>query len=148
MAKPVFWRGGHTMHRCMYHIVFVPKYRRRVLQRELVRRLTHLFYECCKTNRWYIHELAIMPDHVHMLLQLPPRMPIPTAIQYLKGGSSKIIRKEFPELEEFLWGDSLWADGYFAETVGRASEHIMREYIRSQWAEEKQHKPRASARGS
>ena len=136
MPKPVFWKGGHTFHRLMYHIVFVPKYRRRVLQRELVRHLTHLFYECCKANRWYIHELAIMPDHVHMLLQLPPRMPLPKAVQYLKGGTSKIIRKAFPELEEFLWGDSLWADGYFAESVGRANETAMRHYIRSQWAEE------------
>lgn len=78
-----------------------------------------------------------MPDHVHILIQLPPRTNLPTAVQYLKGGSSKIIRKEFPELQEFLWGDSLWADGYFAETVGRASEDAMRMYIRMQWAQEK-----------
>ena len=77
-----------------------------------------------------------MPDHVHMLLQLRPNVPLPQAVQYLKGGTSKIIRKEFPELEEFLWGDSLWADGYFAETVGRANETAMRQYIKSQWAEE------------
>ena len=89
-------------------------------------------------NRWYIHELAIMPDHVHMLLQLPPRISLPTAIQYLKGGTSKVIRKEFPELEEFLWGDSLWADGYFAETVGRANETAMRRYITTQWEREPQ----------
>jgi len=137
MPKSVFWRGGHTYHRLLYHIVFVPKYRRRVLQRRLVQRLTTLLYDACRTNRWYIHELAIMPDHVHMLIQLPPTMSVPTAVQYLKGGTSKIIRKEFPELEEFLWGDSLWADGYFAETVGRATESIMRKYIREQWAHER-----------
>lgn len=83
MPKPVFWRGGHTFHRLFYHIVFVPKYRRRVLQRQLVQRLTHLFYEYCKANRWYIHELSILPNHVHMLLQLPPKIPLPIAIQYL-----------------------------------------------------------------
>ena len=120
----------------MYHVVFVPKYRRKVLQREPVRRLTSLVYECCKVNRWYIHELAVMPDHVHMLLQLPPRDSLPQAVQYMKGGTSKVIRREFPELEEFLWGDSLWADGYFAETVGRASETAMRTYIKAQWARE------------
>lgn len=134
--KVIFWRGGHTFHRLLYHVVFVPKYRRRVLQRELVRRLTGLFYDCCKMNRWYIHELAIMPDHIHMLIQLPPRTPVPEAVQYLKGGTSKVIRKEFPELEEFLWGGSLWADGYFAETVGRASEDAVRKYIKAQWAQE------------
>ena len=137
MARPQFWRGGHTFHRLFYHLVFVPKYRRRVLQRQLVRRLTNLLYACCRMNRWYIHELAILPDHVHMLIQLPPRTSLPQAVQFLKGGTSKVIRKEFPELEEFLWGDSLWADGYFAETVGRASETTMREYIRKQWAQEK-----------
>ena len=78
-----------------------------------------------------------MPDHVHMLLQLRPNTSIPKAIQYFKGGTSKIVRKEFPELEEFLWGDSLWADGYFIESVGRANEAIMRKYIRLQWKQEK-----------
>ena len=135
MPKPVFWRGGHTFHRHLFHLVFVPKYRRKVLNPQLVRRLTSLWYECCRINRWYIHELSILPDHVHMLIQLPPRVSVPTAVQFLKGGTSKVIRKEFPELEEFLWGDLLWADGYFSETVGRANETTMRHYIRSQWAE-------------
>ena len=147
MPKPVFWRGGHTIHRHLYHIVFVPKYRRRVLQRELVRRLTQLFYECCRVNRWYIHQLAILPDHVHMLIQLPPRVTVPYAVQYLKGGTSRVVREEFPELEEFLWGDSLWADGYFSETVGRASEAVMRRYLKEQWAQEKEDKPRPLGRG-
>lgn len=136
MSKSLFWRGGHSFHRLLYHVVFVPKYRRKVLQPGLVSRLTDLFYECCKMNRWFIHELSIQPDHVHMLLQLPPRTPLPRAIQYLKGGSSKVMRREFPELEEFLWGDSLWADGYFAETIGRMDEAVIRHYIQTQWAQE------------
>ena len=139
--KHIFWHGAHTTHRLLYHLVFIPKYRRKVLHRELVKRLTDLFYDCCRANRWYIHEMTIMPDHVHILIQLPPRTPISTAAQYLKGGSSKVIRKECPELEEFLWGDSLWADGYFVETVGRASEETMRTYIRMQWAQEERPSP-------
>ncbi len=67
-----------------------------------------------------------------MLLQLPPRDALPTAIQYLKGGSSKVIRREFPELQEFLWGDSLWADGYFVESIGRMDEEVIRNYIQAQ----------------
>jgi len=71
---------------------------------------------------------------------------LPTLSQELsnssRGGSSKIIRKEFPELEEFLWGDSLWTDGYFAETVGRANEDIIRRYIKAQWSQ-----PQNSSRG-
>ena len=136
-----FWHNAHTTHRLLYHVVFVPKYRRKILQRELVRRLTELFYDCCRANRWYIHELAILPDHIHILLQLPPRIPICDALQSLKGGTSRVIRKEFPELQEFLWGDSLWADGYFAETAGRASEQAIRKYIKAQWAQEPSSSP-------
>ena len=148
MRDIIWWRGGHTFHRNLYHIVFVPKYRRKVLHRKLAQRLSLLWYECCRMNRWYIHELQILPDHVHMLIQIPPKVSIATAIQYIKGGSSKVIRKEFPELQEFLWGDSLWQDGYFSETVGRANETIMRDYIRKQWEEEsKRNKPRPLGRG-
>lgn len=83
-------------------------------------------------NRWWIGELAIEPDHVHVLIQYHPRESIADVVQILKGGSSRVIRKEFPELEEFLWGDSFWADGYFAESVGKVNEEIIRRYIRSQ----------------
>ena len=73
-----------------------------------------------------------MPDHIHMLVQLKPDMSLAKIVQYFKGGSSKIIRQEFPKLEEFLWGDSFWADGYFAETVGIAQEEMIRRYIKEQ----------------
>jgi putative transposase len=116
--------------------VFVPKYRRAVLRRKLVKRLFQLWYECCKVNKWYIHELQVLPDHVHMLIQLPPTVTVSKAVQYLKGGTSHVIRREYPELEEWLWGDSLWQDGYFAETVGRGTEEAMRRYIQKQWEQE------------
>ncbi len=71
-----------------------------------------------------------MKDHVHMLIQLRPKESVSEVVQILKGGSSKKIREEFTELEEFLWGDSFWADGYFAETVGHVDEETIRQYIR------------------
>ena len=98
------WQNAHSFHRLVYHIVFTPKYRRRVLRGKLVVRLRELLYECALVNRWFIHEIEIMPDHVHLLIQLPPATSLTKALMYLKGGSSKILRKEFPELEEFLWG--------------------------------------------
>lgn len=73
-----------------------------------------------------------MSDHVHILIQLRPRESVSEVVQILKGGSSRKIREEFPELEEFLWGDSFWADGYFAETVGHLDETTIRRYIRDQ----------------
>jgi len=72
-----------------------------------------------------------------MLIQLPPTIKVSQAVQFLKGGTSKVIRQEYPELEEWLWGDSLWQDGYFSETVGRKNEEAMREYIQKQWDQEK-----------
>lgn len=81
---------------------------------------------------WWIHEIGVMPDHIHMMIQIKPGESLAMVVQKLKGASSKIIREENPELEEFLWGDSFWSDGYFAETVGKVDEEITRKYIRNQ----------------
>jgi putative transposase len=83
-------------------------------------------------NRWWISELSVQVDHVHLIMQTNPSDSVAEVVQRLKGGTSRVIRKEFPELEEFLWGDSFWADGYFAETVGSVDEEVVRRYIRQQ----------------
>ena len=83
-------------------------------------------------NRWWIGELSISEDHVHVLIQIKPSDSIAGVVQVLKGGTSRMLRKEFSELEEFLWGESFWADGYFAESVGTVDEEVIRKYIRSQ----------------
>ena len=69
---------------------------------------------------------------MHIIIQTNPRDSVAEIAQRLKGGTSRVIRKEFPELEEFLWGDSFWADGYFAETVGNVDEEVVKRYIRDQ----------------
>ena len=124
--------GSSTKHRLLFHLVWLPKYRRRVLIGEVARRLNELFTQACEMNDWEIHELNIQKDHVHMLLQINPRESLASVMQMLKGGSSYVIRKEYPDLEEFLWGDSFWGDGYFAESVGQVNEKVIREYIRNQ----------------
>ena len=91
-----------------------------------------LLEQACEINGWWIEEMQIMTDHIHMLIQIKPDKSVSKVVQKLKGGTSRVIRKEFPELEEFLWGDSLWADGYFAETVGIAQEEMIKRYIREQ----------------
>jgi len=127
-----YWRGEHTRHRLQYHLVWTPKYRKRVLRGKIAVRLKELIYEGCRMNEWWTEEINIQPDHVHLLIQLKPRNSVSEAVNILKGGSSRVIRKEFPELEEFLWGDSFWSDGYFAETVGKVDEEIIRRYIEDQ----------------
>ena len=116
----------------MYHLVWIPKYRKRILNIKIANRLKELFKECSTINGWKIEELNIQPDHVHMLLRLKPNISVSKAVQFLKGGSSKVIRKEFPDLKEFLWGDSFWADGYFAESFGKLDIKQIREYIKNQ----------------
>jgi putative transposase len=89
-------------------------------------------YEACKLNRWWIRELSIQEDHVHMIIQIKASDSVAGVVQILKGGTSRVIRKEYPGLEEFLWGDSFWADGYFAETIGQIDEEVIKRYIREQ----------------
>jgi putative transposase len=115
----------------MYHLVWIPKYRKRVLKGEIAKRIAELMHECADMHRWKIEELNIQPDHVHVL-EMRPEISVSRMVQLFKGTSSRIIREEYPELQEFLWGKSFWADGYFAETSGQVNEEKIREYIRNQ----------------
>jgi len=76
--------------------------------------------------------MSIQDDHIHIVVQIPPEISVAEAVQIFKGGTSRVLRKEFAEIEEFLWGDSFWADGYFAETVGQVNEEVVKKYIRDQ----------------
>lgn len=124
--------GAHTTHRRRFHIVWIPKYRRRVLHGALASRLRELIQQGAEVNRWLLHELAVQPDHVHLLIQIGPTDSVAEVVQKLKGGTSRKIREEYPELEEFLWGTSLWAEGYFADSVGAANGSVVATYIRDQ----------------
>ena len=124
--------GSHTKHRLQYHLVWIPKYRKRVLRGKIAIRLKNLMYEACRMNSWWINEMSIQDDHLHIVLQISPKDSVADVVQRFKGGTSRVLRKEFPELEEFLWGDSFWADGYFAETVGQVNEEIIKRYIHQQ----------------
>ena len=124
-----YWTGAHTKHRLLYHIVWIPKCRIRVLQGKVAVRLRHYLYEACKVNWWWIEEIKVLPDHVHVLIQVTPSDAVSDVVQKLKGGTSFLLRKEFPELEEFIWGDRFWADGYFVESVGTQSFQAVKKYI-------------------
>jgi putative transposase len=124
--------GASTKHRILAHLVWCPKYRRRLLIGKVAIRLKELLMQACQVNGWRIHELSIQRDHVHLLIQINPRESIAGVVQILKGGSSYIIRREYPELEEFLWGNSFWSDGYFVESIGSKNEQLMRTYIQNQ----------------
>ena len=115
-----------------YHFVWIPKYRKRILSDNIKVRLEQLIQECSEVNSFEILELSIQLDHVHLFLSAKPRFSPSEIMRLIKGGSSRKIREEFPELEEFLWGDSFWADGYFVSTHSNLTEEIIREYIKQQ----------------
>lgn len=127
-----YWTGSSTKHRILVHLVWLPKYRKRVLVGKVAIRLRELFYEGAKMNGWWIEELSIQKDHIHMMIQIKPTERVSEVVNRIKGATSRVIRREYPELEEFLWGDSLWSDGYFAETVGRRDYASMKKYIEEQ----------------
>ena len=127
-----YWTGAHTKHRMMVHIVWLPKYRKRVLKGALAKRIEELLRQCADVNRWNIEELNMQPNHVHIVLQYSPDMAVSKMVQLFKGKSSRIIRKEFPELEEVYWGDSFWADGFFCEAVGTVDLDVIKAYVRDQ----------------
>lgn len=118
----------------LYHIVWIPKYRKRILDGLISQRIKEMLEECAEVNRWRIDELNIQKDHVHMLVQLRPDISVSRVVQTFKGKSSYMIRKEFPKLKEFYWGraESFWSDGFFVETIGQVSEDKIKEYIRNQ----------------
>ena len=133
--KDKYWSGAHTKHRMLYHIVWIPKYRSRVLKGKIACLIKELLEECADVNGWRIDELSIKPDHVHILVQLRPDMSVSEVVKRFKGKSSYIIRKKYPELKEFYWGgkkDSFWDDGFFVETVGQVNEAKIKEYIQNQ----------------
>lgn len=134
MKQSKYWSGAHTKHRMLYHIVWIPKYRKRVLKGPIAKRIEELIIECADVNRWRIDELNIQQDHVHMLIQLKPDISVSKVVQLFKGKSSFMIRKEFPDLKEFYYGkaESFWSDGFFVETVGQVSLEKIKEYIQNQ----------------
>ena len=133
-VKRNYWSGAHTKHRMLYHIVWIPKYRKRSLIGEIAQRIKELIEECAEVNQWRIDELSVQKDHVHILIQLRPDISVSKVVQLLKGSTSYQIRKEYPKLKEFYLGTtkSFWSDGFFVETVGQINEAKIKEYIQNQ----------------
>ena len=127
---------SHTKWECKYHVVFIPKYRKKVLYGELRRHLGGVFRQLAEQKECRVEEGHLMPDHVHMLLSIPPKISVSQAMGYIKGKSAIHIARTFMERKRNFVGQHFWARGYFVSTVGR-DETIIREYIRHQEVEDK-----------
>ena len=122
--------NNNVFYSCKYHVVWCPKYRRKVLVNEISERLKELIKEKCSELQADIIEMEIMPDHVHMLVEVDPQFGINRAVRSIKGYTSYTLRKEFVELTTKL--PTLWTNSYFVSTVGGSPLAVIKQYIESQ----------------
>lgn len=119
-----------VVYSCKYHVVWCPKYRRKVLVDGVDKRLKEIAQAVAEEMRFEITEMEVMPDHVHMLVEVDPQLGIHKAVKRIKGRSSHDLREEFPWLKRRL--PSLWTNSYFVSTVGGAPLAAARRYIEDQ----------------
>lgn len=122
---------SHTKWECKYHVVFIPKCRRRTLYEQLRQHLGVVFHELARQKQSRVEEGHLMPDHVHMMLAIPPKYAVSQVVGYMKGKSAIHLARVYGERKRNFVGQHFWARGYFVSTVGR-DETMIREYIRNQ----------------
>jgi putative transposase len=122
---------SHSRWECKYHVVFIPKCRRRVLYVELRRHLGEVLKRLAEQKESWIEEGHLMPDHVHLMISIPPKYAVSQVVGYIKGKSAIHIARVYGGRKRNFVGQSFWARGYFVSTVGR-DEATIREYIRHQ----------------
>jgi len=125
----------HTKWECKYHVVFIPKCRRKILYGKLRRHLGEIFKELASQKECQIEEGHLKVDHVHMLISVPPKYAGAQVVGYLKGKSAIHIARTFGGRQRNFVGENFWARGYFVSTVGR-DETTIREYIKKQEQED------------
>lgn len=122
--------NNNVVYSCKYHIVWCPKYRKKVLVNDIADRLKKLVEQKTVEVRAEIIEMEVMPDHVHLLVEVDPQFGIHRLIKLIKGYSSRILRQEFGQLRSRL--PSLWTNSYFVATVGGAPLAVIKQYIENQ----------------
>lgn len=132
----------HTKWDCKYHVVFIPKCRRKVIYGKIRVRLREILHQLAAQKECTIEEGNLCSDHVHMLIRIPPKYSVSQVVGFLKGKSAIMIAREFSGRERNFVGQNFWARGYFVSTVG-ANEATIRRYIRHQEeADRKEDAPR------
>ena len=126
---------NHTKWDCQYHVVFIPKCRKKVLYGHLRKHLGQVFRQLARQKESEIVEGHLLPDHVHMLIKIPPKYAVSQVMGFIKGKSAIHLARVYGERKRNFVGQSFWARGYFVSTVGR-DEATIREYIRSQEEED------------
>ena len=127
---------SHTVWECKYHIVWIPKCRRKILYGKLRNYLGEIFHELARQRECRIIEGHLCIDHVHMCIEIPPKRSVSEVVGFIKGKSAIQIARDVQGRARNFVGQSFWARGYYVSTVGR-DEQVIRDYIRDQEAEDK-----------
>ena len=126
---------AHSKYRCQYHIVFAPKYRRKVIYKELRADIGQIIRKLCEEKKVEILEAQACPDHIHMLVSIPPYLSVAQFVGFLKSKSALMIFDRHANLKYKYGRRNFWARGYFVDTVGR-NEKAIKEYIKNQLEED------------
>jgi len=119
-----------TVYCCRYHVIFCPKYRRKILSPEIQERFKEVVLSIQEINNFIVIEMEVLPDHVHLLLDVDPTIGIDVVVARIKGSTSNALRKEFPEINRRL--PTLWTRSKFIATVGSVSLDTVKQYIEGQ----------------
>lgn len=129
--------GSHSRYELKVHLVWITKYRKKILRGDISTRVRELIREICKANDVVIIKGHVSLDHIHLLVSYPPSISVSKLVQYLKGKTSRRMLQDYTELRKAFWGQHLWARGYFAASVGTVTDEIVKEYIEKQDIETK-----------
>ena len=130
MSAKAYKSNRNVYYSCQYHVVWCPKYRRKVLNEPIAERLKQIIIEVCQERQAEILRLEILPDHVHLLVECDPQFGIHRLVRLIKGRSSRVLRQEFLVLKQKL--PTLWTNSYFVATVGGAPLSIMKHSVENQ----------------
>ena len=130
----------HSVFNIEIHIVWITKYRYKILKEEVATRTRDLIRRICTEENAEILSGVVSQDHVHVLVSIDPSLSVSKLVQYLKGKTSRKLQQEFPHLRKRYWGQHLWARGYFAVSTGNVSSKMVKEYIAHHFEGEEQGK--------
>lgn len=125
----VYDTGAHTVFYHRYHIVWITKYRYKVLDGAVRERVRDIIRQVCRELGVTIVKGVLARDHVHMMVSIPPRLSVSDVVRRMKGRSSHKVQREFPALKKRYWGRHFWARGYFCTTSGNVTDDIILQYI-------------------
>ena len=130
-------RSAHAVYELEYHVVWVPKYRAKILGGEVSEYLKKVFEEIAEHYDFHITAMEVMPDHIHMLVEAPPTYSPTKIVQTMKSISARELYARFPKMKKEMWSGKIWGEGYFVRSVGdKLTSEVISKYIQYQKSEE------------